>query len=41
MKMKLINKLTASICLALSLSPAVYSQENALDIPIKTDFKSA
>lgn len=38
MKMKLINKLTASICLALSLSPAVYSQENALDIPIKTDF---
>lgn len=36
--MKLINKLTASVCLALSLSPAVYSEENTLEIPIQTNF---
>ncbi|WP_076922374.1 hypothetical protein [Pseudoalteromonas sp. SK20] len=37
--MKFRNKITASICLALSLSPAaVNAQENDIDIPIQTNF---
>lgn len=38
MKMKLINKITTSICLSLSLMPAVYAQDEGLDIPIQTNF---
>lgn len=38
MRMKLINKITVSICLALSLSPATYAADDVLDIPIQTNY---